>query len=253
MENENKLLNETNKKMKMKKTFSMIMSIMVVAACCVVSVTFGKYIVSRLLEGNSQTAKWGTVKLYDHKVVWNEKETRYDLTDDTYEVSNNQNINDYDSDHLSEPMNADTLPKAPYVLIQGPFEVACELYMKVISIEWPDIFGYQIHDIYTVDKNGNTGKWRPLVLGDRFYDPTMEIYQYYTTVKFMKNQNERVYILKDNVLTLSAGSSGMPSFSGAFQHLASKNFSLSFSLWIEQVNENVPQTTEDRNSVLNSD
>lgn len=237
-----------NEMLKRKKIISWIITFVIVAVLAVPTITFGSYIVTQIIAGqNTQTAKWGNVSIFEKGITWVDKGNNqgyYKFDDSLIKLADKANSNYYDYDRLSpevnlwgeeedQAKNANKLPKDTFVRVNGTFEVACELYLKVAENDWPSLLKYEI-DIY--NEETGEGTWLLLAPGHRYYDSqdpqkNMNIYKYKGDLHFFDGKTPLdLHIFKNNQMLVNYTSLD------DFENIGATVFSLNFSVWIEQTN-----------------
>lgn len=222
---------EKMKKNKVTKFLFSALSVVMISAFSFLGVALGKYFVSAIIDGGAGTAHFGSITILEHVAEWDEQNKKYVLNPNIIdEISNGENTNKFDAS-LLEDMSEFSLPKDPFVVLSGKFEVQCELYLKVVEVDWPDFIDYEID----VDDGNGNGYWKPITEGHRYYDenvtspsesPRMGIYQYKESISFFKGSPLQIPILKNNELTLAEH----------FHVDDDDEFRISFSVWVEQTN-----------------
>lgn len=172
-----------------------LMAILLISG--VTGITYAKFISSGSSSGFSQAASWGRIELKEHEVVY--IDGKYELTDKEILITNGKS-NNYSN--IGPNM---VIPKDPFIVVIGNFEVTYGIFVKVTEVNFPMTVTYGLGtdwELVTKLSSGNS-----------------KTYQYKGDVK----SNNPIYILKDNKLTFEK------EFAGGV------DFSITFFAWIEQI------------------
>lgn len=191
--------NENRKHGKAKSVVMAILMFILLGTCF--GLTCAKYISSREFSDSAQTAGWGKIEVKEHKVEY--IDGKYEFTGTVISISNGA-TNKYEN--IEPDM---IIPKDPFIVLSGNFEVSFGLYVRVTEVNFPATVKYNLEDEWNLTKVTTSGQ--------------SKVYTYQYVGDLIADKE--IYILKDNQLIIEKDF--VPK---------GNDFKLTFCAWIEQVN-----------------